>query len=148
MINKNLIKKIGSPKIFVFTVIWLMVLVFVGTIVQKNIGLYAAQQQYFSSWFKFLGPVPLPSGKLTMLIIFLNLSCYFFRPHIFTINKIGITITHTGVLMMILGVLKTSLIAVKVQMVNLILQNVHNPDKLQLIILQNNQNIFLKIFQD
>ena len=30
MINKNIIKKIGSPKIFVFTVIWLMVLVFVG----------------------------------------------------------------------------------------------------------------------
>ena len=103
MINKNIIKKIGSPKIFVFTVIWLMVLVFVGTIVQKNIGLYAAQQQYFSSWFKFLGPIPLPSGKLTMLIMFLNLSCYFFRPHIFSINKVGITITHTGVLMMILG---------------------------------------------
>ena len=87
MINKNIIKKIGSPKIFVFTVIWLMVLVFVGTIVQKNIGLYAAQQQYFSSWFKFLGPFPLPSGKLTMLLMFLNLSCYFFRPHIFSINK-------------------------------------------------------------
>ena len=84
MINKKYIKILGSPKIFVFTVIWMMVLVFIGTIVQKNFGLYAAQQQYFSSWFKLLGPIPLPSGKLTMLVMFLNLSCYFFRPNIFT----------------------------------------------------------------
>ena len=97
------IKLIGSPKIFVFTVIWLIILVFVGTLVQRNIGLYAAQQQYFSSWFMFIGFIPLPSGKLAMLVMFFNLSCYFFRPHIFSRNKLGITITHTGVIMMLLG---------------------------------------------
>ena len=60
MINKRYTKIIGSPRIFVFTVMWMIVLVFVGTIVQKDIGLYAAQQQYFSSWFKFVGPFPFP----------------------------------------------------------------------------------------
>ena len=75
---KKYFKIVGSPKIFVFTVIWMMVLVFIGTIVQKDIGLYAAQMQYFSSWFIWVLFVPLPSGKLTMLIMFVNLSCYFF----------------------------------------------------------------------
>ena len=97
------IKIIGSPKIFVFNVMWLMVLVFVGTLVQRDIGLYAAQQKYFSSWFMFFGFLPLPSGKLTMSITFINLICYFFRPYIFYKNKIGITIVHGGVIMMLAG---------------------------------------------
>ena len=57
---------------------WLIVLVFIGTVVQKDIGLYAAQMDYFSSWFKWIGFIPLPSGKITMLVMFINLSCYFF----------------------------------------------------------------------
>ena len=107
---RRYIKTIGSPKIFVYTVIWMMVLVFIGTVVQKDVGLYAAQKKYFSSWFIMLfGLIPLPSGKLTMLVMFLNLSCYFFRPHIFTKNKIGITITHSGMILMLVGGLLTSL---------------------------------------
>lgn len=101
-INKY-ITIIGSPKIFSYTVMWLIVLVFIGTIVQKDIGLYAAQMDYFSSWFKWIGFVPLPSGKITMLVMFINLSCYFFRPNIFNKNKLGITITHSGVILMLLG---------------------------------------------
>ena len=82
---------------------WLIVLVFIGTVVQKDIGLYAAQMDYFSSWFKWIGFIPLPSGKITMLVMFINLSCYFFRPNIFNKNKLGITITHSGVILMLLG---------------------------------------------
>lgn len=100
---KKYITIIGSPKIFSFTVIWLIVLVFFGTIVQKDIGLYAAQMEYFSSWFKWVWFIPLPSGKLTMLVMFINLSCYFFRSNIFSKNKLGITITHSGVILMLLG---------------------------------------------
>ena len=100
---KKYIRIIGSPKIFSCTVIWMIVLVFVGTIVQKDIGLYSAQMQYFSSWFKWVWFLPLPSGKLTMLIMFINLSCYFFKPGIFSKNKLGISITHSGVILMLLG---------------------------------------------
>ena len=103
MYKNKYIKLIGSPKIFSFLVIWMMVLVFVGTLVQKDIGLYAAQQEYFSSWFKWISFIPLPSGRLTMLVMFLNLSCYFFRPGIFRSNKAGITITHLGVILMLVG---------------------------------------------
>ena len=42
-----MIYKIGSPKIFVYLIIWLMVLVFFGTIAQKDYGLYLVQMDYF-----------------------------------------------------------------------------------------------------
>ena len=76
-LNKIIINKIGSPKIFVYLIIWLMILVFIGTIAQRDSGLYLVQQEYFSSWFKWFGLLPTPSAKLTMLAIFVNLSCYF-----------------------------------------------------------------------
>ena len=78
-INKNIIRKIGSPKFFVFIIMWLIVLVFVGTIAQRDNGLYLVQKEYFYSWIKWFGPIPTPSAKLSMLIIFINLSCYFFK---------------------------------------------------------------------
>ena len=46
---KILYNFISSPKIFVYTVLWLMILVFFGTLAQKDIGLYASQMKYFSS---------------------------------------------------------------------------------------------------
>ena len=100
---KEYLKLIGSPKVFSYTVVWLIVLVFFGTIVQKDIGLYAAQMKYFSSWFIWFWFFPLPSGKLTMLVMFINLSCYFVRPNILSSKKIGITTTHFGVILMLVG---------------------------------------------
>ena len=100
---KNIVNVIGSPKIFVYNVIWLMFLVVIGTLAQREQGLFIAQQKYFSSWFTWLGMLPIPSGRLIMMIMLVNLSCYFFRPHIFTKNKLGITIVHSGVILLLLG---------------------------------------------
>ena len=72
--RKVMIYKIGDPKVFVWLIIWLMILVFFGTIAQKDQGLYLVQLDYFSSWFKWFGLLPTPSAKLTMLAMFINLS--------------------------------------------------------------------------
>ena len=40
---KQIIKVIVNPKIFFYTLIWLMVLVVLGTLAQRDIGLYASQ---------------------------------------------------------------------------------------------------------
>ena len=100
---KDIYKIIGSPKIFVYAVIWLIFLVVIGTLAQRDQGLYLAQQKYFSSWFTYFGFIPIPSGRFIMTLMFLNLSCYFFRPNIFKPNKIGITIVHFGVIMLLGG---------------------------------------------
>jgi len=115
--KKIMIHKVGSPKFFVILIIWLMILVFFGTLAQKDQGLYLVQLDYFSSWFKWFGPIPTPSAKLTMLAMFINLSGFFFRPHIFKIKKLGITITHAGIMLMLIGSGLTSIFSVEGSMI-------------------------------
>jgi len=101
---KQFVNTIGSPKIFVYLVVWLMLLIVLGTLAQRDYGLYVAQNKYFSSWFFFLFDIlPVPSGRFVMSIMIANLSCYFLRPNIFKTSKIGITIVHSGVVLLLLG---------------------------------------------
>ena len=101
-INKA-IKFLGNPNIFVFAIAWMIILVVIGTLAQRDMGLYQAQQLFFSNWVVWLKFIPIPSARLLMLIIFVNLLFYFFRPNIFKKSKLGITITHTGVLLLLFG---------------------------------------------
>ncbi len=101
---KILYNLISSPKIFVYTVLWLMILVFFGTIAQKDIGLYASQIKYFSSYyFLFYDYIPLPGGRITLLLMTLNLSSSLFRKTLWKIKKIGVIILHLGGLLLLLG---------------------------------------------
>ena len=88
---KQIIKIIGNPKIFVYTLIWLMVLVVLGTLAQRDIGLYASQQKYFSANITWLGDIiPTPGGRITMVIMLLNLTFMLFKQYMWKINEIGI----------------------------------------------------------
>ena len=100
----NFLKIIMSPKIFSYTLIWLIVLVFFGTIAQKNIGLYASQMKYFSSFFfLFLGFIPLPGGRLILLFMTINLFSSLFKRNLWQLKKFGIIIVHLGGLLLLLG---------------------------------------------
>ena len=94
-----------------------MFLVFFGTLAQRDLGLYQVQQDYFSSLIKLFGLLPTPSAKLTMVAIFINLSCYFLRPNILSIKKIGITITHSGVMLLLIGSGLTSIFSIEGNMI-------------------------------
>ena len=100
---KNIIKITANPKIFVFTIIWLMVLVFVGTIAQKDIGLFAAQNKYFSSIIVWIYGIPFPGGLLTMTVLAINLLSFIFKPNIWNKNKIGVIVIHLGALILLIG---------------------------------------------
>ena len=101
---RNIYKAISSPKIFVYTVLWLMVLVFFGTLAQKDIGLYASQMKYFSSfYFLFYDFIPLPGGRLTLTLMTINLGTSLFKRNLWKIKKIGVIILHIGGLLLLLG---------------------------------------------
>jgi hypothetical protein len=100
---KKFIKLVSNPKIFVFTIIWLMVLVFVGTVEQKDIGLFAAQNKYFSSTIVWFYSIPFPGGLLTMTVLSLNLFSFFLKPNVWNKNKLGVIIVHTGALILLIG---------------------------------------------
>ena len=100
---KQGIKILKTPKIFVFTIIWMMILIVLGTLAQKDMGLFAVQKKYFSSWIYWVWYLPMPGGRLTMILIFINLSFFFFNKSLWKKNKLGIIILHMGGMLLLIG---------------------------------------------
>ena len=80
-----------------------MVLVVLGTLAQKDMGLFAAQNKYFSSWFIWFYFLPMPGGRFTLFIISINLCFFFFNKNIWKIKKLGIIILHMGGILLLVG---------------------------------------------
>ena len=85
--------------------IFLLILTFLGTIEQVNVGLYEAQKRYFESLFvvHWFGPVPLPlPGVYLLLVLFTaNLIAGGIVRIRKSKNTIGNLVTHGGMLVMI-----------------------------------------------
>ncbi len=97
-------KIIQSPKVFVYTLIWLMILVFFGTIAQRDVGLYASQMKYFSSYYFLVADlIPLPGGRLTLILMTLNLASSLFKENLWKMKKLGLIIIHLGGLLLLVG---------------------------------------------
>jgi hypothetical protein len=99
-----------------------MVLVFVGTLDQVNIGVYEAENRYFKSFFLyFTAPgttlrLPwFPGGYLVGGLLLLNLiAAHLVRLKI-SWKKSGILVLHSGVILLLLGQLLTSVFQVESQ---------------------------------
>ena len=103
LIIKQILNILKTPKLFVFVIIWMMILVVLGTLAQKDMGLFSVQKKYFSSWFFWIWYLPMPGGRLTMIIMLINLSCLFLKKSIWKINKLGIIILHMGGILLFIG---------------------------------------------
>ncbi len=100
-----------------------MLVIFFGTLDQVHLGIHVAQKKYFESFFVYWSPagadwkVPvLPGGLLLGVVLLINLLAAHltrFRPDR---RKSGIWILHSGLILMLLGMLLTSLLAVESQM--------------------------------
>lgn len=106
---KSITNTLSKPHILFYALPWLMVILLIGTVAQKEIGLYEAVKTYFSSWVIWFGPLPLPGTLTTIAVIFLNLTFKFLFKSTWSADKAGINITHFGVLVLIFGGLVTSL---------------------------------------
>ena len=100
---KGIIPLLSSPKIFIFTILWLMVLVVLGTLAQRDLGLYEAQQRFFSCWISWIGPIPTPGARTALSLITMNLIFFMLKPGFWSTKKIGIITIHTGILLLLLG---------------------------------------------
>ncbi|TNF37591.1 MAG: hypothetical protein EP329_02710 [Deltaproteobacteria bacterium] len=102
---------ISDPKIFFWATGWLLILLVAGTVAQASIGLFQAQQEYFSSWLTWIGPIPLPGGELTMGIIVVNLFAALIWRSLWRWRRAGILIAHVGALLLFVGGFVTALSA-------------------------------------
>ncbi|PIR24985.1 MAG: hypothetical protein COX62_02355 [Deltaproteobacteria bacterium CG_4_10_14_0_2_um_filter_43_8] len=97
-----------SADLVFFCLFWLMVLLVFGTIAQRYIGLYQSQQYFFSSWFFWVGFIPLPSGSLVMSVLFIGLLSKLIFKSPWTKKRIGINVVHLGAMLLLFGGFLTS----------------------------------------
>ena len=101
---KKATNRLSQPDIFFYSGLWLLVLLFCGTIEQKYIGLYQAQSKYFSAFFFWIdGFFPLPAGRtaLGLILVSLLIKTGFYTTDIR--KYIGSFITHTGIILLLTG---------------------------------------------
>lgn len=88
-----------SLKIPVICLGLLIVIVFWGTLYQKNFGLYEAQQRFFYAWvIMIFDVIPFPGSRLVLWVFFVALSMTLAFKFQYTRRTVGIAIIHTGVL--------------------------------------------------
>lgn len=88
---------------------FLLLITYLGTISQKDMGLLDSQHKYFDSWWlihdftlgRMVIPVPLPGGGLLMVVLFMNMLC----GAVIRIRKgwrtIGVLISHLAIMFML-----------------------------------------------
>ncbi len=102
--------------VFFYSLLWLIFLLIAGTLAQKAIGLYAAQETFFSSFILWIGFIPTPGGYTVMGIIFLSLlSKLFLQP--WAVKNTGTIIIHIGALMLFFGGFLTAMYSYEGNMV-------------------------------
>jgi len=122
MLLKRLIKIFTSLRLTVILLAFAILLVFIGTLAQVDEGLYNAQARYFRQWVIFgldlFGrriPLILPGGYLIGTMLLLNLvAAHIYRFQLST-KKIGIQLTHLGVILLLVGQLVTDMMARETQ---------------------------------
>lgn len=81
----------------------LMVLLVVGTIAQRYMGLYDATKMFFEGFILWVGPVPLPGAFTLIGMITVSLFCKFLIRSPMQKNYFGIYLTHLGALVLLIG---------------------------------------------
>jgi hypothetical protein len=123
MLLKKITGIFTSLKLTCVLLAFAILLVFVGTLAQVDEGLYQAQARYFRQWIIFgldlFGrkiPIILPGGYLIGTMLLLNLLAAHIYRFQLTTKKIGIQLTHLGVILLLVGQLVTDMRARETQM--------------------------------
>jgi hypothetical protein len=112
-----------SLRLTVACLLLALALVFVGTLAEVRIGLYAAQSDYFRTFFVYWTPpgthwkIPfLPGGWLIGLVLLVNLLAAHIKRFQISRKKIGIFFIHGGLILLLGGQFLTELFQVEGQM--------------------------------
>jgi hypothetical protein len=105
------IKVLTSLRLTVWTLGISVLLVFLGSVAQVNEVLWNAQARWFKSWFIFpqandpkwwILPV-FPGGHLLGTVLLINLLAAHWKRFSWNFQKVGIQLTHLGIIMLLVG---------------------------------------------
>lgn len=98
-----MLKFLAQPKLLFYALPALMLMLVIGTLMQGEIGLYQATEQYFSSFILWIGMVPLPGGYSILALITLNLMAKLILDSSWKRDHAGIILTHIAILILFIG---------------------------------------------
>jgi hypothetical protein len=114
----RLIKFFTSLRLTVVLLAFAIILLFIGTLAQADEGLYQSQAQYFWSWiilsldlFGHHVPMILPGGYLIGTLLLINLLAAHIYRFQLSVKKIGIQLAHSGIILILVGLLVTDMLA-------------------------------------
>lgn len=112
-----MIRRLASLQLTIFCLIGAMILVFIGTLLEVQHGIFEVQQNIFRTFFVWFHGFPIfPGGYLLAGILILNLaSAYIFKFEI-SWKKLGILCIHTGLGILLFNELYTGLATKESQM--------------------------------
>src|ERR1700744_4685838 len=101
---------LSSLRLTVVCLALALLLIFVGTLAQVDLGLYAAQSKYFRALLVYWAPgggdfkIPiLPGGWLLGIVLLINLPAAHIKRFKFTPKKYGIILIHAGLIFLLVG---------------------------------------------
>lgn len=116
---RKILDAVASLRLTIYCLAAALVLVFAGTMAQVRFGLHYVQEEYFQSlfvwWAPASGPLRLPvfpGGHLIGGVLLVNLVAAHVRRFRWTWRKLGIQLTHAGLIIMLAGGLLTDLLSV------------------------------------
>lgn len=120
---RKFVDLITSLKLTIVCLAAAMALIFAGTIAQVHLGIHEAQQRYFQSLLIWWPPdgrgfkIPIfPGGHLIGAVLLINLIAAHAKRFHWAWRKLGIHLTHAGLIIMLAGGLFTDLFAVESHM--------------------------------
>ncbi|HFL8794865.1 MAG TPA: cytochrome c biogenesis protein ResB [Candidatus Azosocius sp. HAIN] len=97
-----IIEKLSSTKLFCLLIIYLIFLIIIGTISQKEMGLIYSQKKYFSSYIILIeNIIPIPGGFTIFILISINLLLKIYVNGLK--NNISFIFIHIGALILIIS---------------------------------------------
>jgi hypothetical protein len=122
MINR-FVSFFGSLRLTLVCLCLAIVLVFAGTLAQVQIGLYAAQSEFFRSLLIYW-PLPgnhwripvFPGGWTIGVLLLVNLLCAHIRRFQFSRRKIGLLLVHAGLILLLGGFFLSEVLRTESQM--------------------------------
>ncbi len=117
-------KFLSSLRLTVTLLGFAMVLIFVATITQVELGIHEVQEKFFRSWIAWwdVRPgvekfhIPFPGGTLLGILLIINLLAAHGARFKLSWNKAGMIVIHSGILLMLLGEILTGLLGREAQM--------------------------------
>jgi hypothetical protein len=120
---RKIVDLFTSLKLTIICLAAAMALIFAGTLAQVHLGIHEAQQRYFQSWLVYWPAegrgfrIPIfPGGHLIGAVLLINLIAAHAKRFHWAWRKLGIHLTHAGLIIMLAGGLFTDLFAIESHM--------------------------------